>query len=132
MHLLCLSEGLAVGAVVDGVVGREALGLVQFGRLQHPQAYIDDHIRRTLDDHSDQCQAVTDGDGRDGRCNVSSITFAVVADQEGRNPNCACFSHRREVKLNQRALAATARSNGGGRIVQVMADTGAEPAGTVR
>lgn len=33
MHLLGLGERLAVGAVADDVVGREALGLVQLGRL---------------------------------------------------------------------------------------------------
>ena len=41
VHLLCLSEGLAV-AVGDDVVACKALGLVQFGRLQHPQADVDD------------------------------------------------------------------------------------------
>ena len=42
MHLLGFGEWLAVGAVADDVVGRETLGLVQLGRLQHPQADIDD------------------------------------------------------------------------------------------
>jgi len=132
VHLLGFCERLAIGAVADDVVAGEALGFVQLSRLQHPQADIGDHIRRAFDGHSDQCQAVTGGDGRGGRCNVSSITCAVVADQEGRNPKCACFSLRREAKLNQRALAATARNDGGCRIVQALADTGAEPAGTVR
>ena len=58
VHLLSFCEGLAVGAVADDVVTREALGLVQLGRLQHPQADVDDHIRRAFDRHSDQCQAV--------------------------------------------------------------------------
>lgn len=40
MHLLGFSEGLAVDAMADDVVGREALSLVQFGRLQHSQANI--------------------------------------------------------------------------------------------
>lgn len=49
MHLLGFGEGLAVDAMADDVVGREALSLVQFGRLQHSQANIDDHIRRAFD-----------------------------------------------------------------------------------
>ncbi len=63
MNLLCFGEWLAVGAVADDVVTREALGLVQLGRLQHPQADIDDYIRRAFDGHGDQCQAVGGGDG---------------------------------------------------------------------
>ena len=64
MHLLSLGERLAVGAVADDVVAGEALGFVQLGRLQHPQADIDDHIRCAFDGHGDQCQAVAGGDGR--------------------------------------------------------------------
>lgn len=44
MYLLSLGERLAVGTVADDVVGREALGLVQLGRLQHSQAGVDDHV----------------------------------------------------------------------------------------
>ena len=37
--------------MADDVVGREALSFVQFGRLQHLQAGIDDHIGRAFDGH---------------------------------------------------------------------------------
>ncbi len=89
VHLLGFSERYAVGAMADDVVAREALGLVQLGRLQHPQADIDDHIRRAFDGYSDQCQVVAGGDSGGGRCNVACITGAVVADQEGCDPKCA-------------------------------------------
>ena len=81
MHLLCLSEGLAVGAVGDDVVAWKALGLVQFGRLQHPQADVDDHVRCTLYGHGDQCQAVAGGDGRCWLVGSAHILGAVLADQ---------------------------------------------------
>ena len=81
VHLLCLSEGLAVGAVGDDVVAWKALGLVQFGRLQHPQADVDDHVRCTLYGHGDQCQAVAGGDGRCWLVGVAHILGAVIADQ---------------------------------------------------
>lgn len=63
MHLLGFGKGLAIGAVADDVVAREALGLVQLSRLQHPQADIDDYIRCAFDGHRDECQAVAGGDG---------------------------------------------------------------------
>ena len=86
MNLLGLCEWLAIGAVADDVVAREALGLVQLSRLQHPQADIDDHIRCAFDGHGDQCQAVTGGDGWCWLVGVAHILRAVIADQEGRNP----------------------------------------------
>ena len=86
VHLLGFCERFAVGAVADDVVAGEALGLVQLCWLQHPQADIDDHIRRTFDGHGDQCQAVTGGDGWCWLVGVAHILRAVIADQEGRNP----------------------------------------------
>lgn len=56
VHLLGFGERLAVGAVVDGVVGRKALGLVQLGRFQNPQADVDDHVRRAFHHHVEQGQ----------------------------------------------------------------------------
>ena len=63
VNLLGFGEWLAVGAVADDVAAREALGLVQLGRLQHPQENIDNYIQRAFDGHGDQCQAVGGGDG---------------------------------------------------------------------
>lgn len=51
MDLLGFSERLAVGAVTDDVVARKALGFVPLSRLQHPQADIDNYIRRAFDGH---------------------------------------------------------------------------------
>lgn len=58
MHLLGLGERLAVGAVADDVVGREALSLVQLRGFQHPHADVDDHVGRALSHHRDQGPAV--------------------------------------------------------------------------
>ena len=108
MHLLGFGEWLAVGAVADDVVGRETLGLVQLGRLQHPQADIDDHIRRAFNGHGDRCQAVTGGNSWCGRCNIACITGAVIAEQECHYTQCTGFNFRGQLKVNQRAFAATA------------------------
>ena len=97
MDLLGFGERLAVGAVTDDVVVWEALGLVQFGGLQHPQADIDDHIRRAFDGHGDQCQAVSSGDGRRWLIGTAHILSAVVADQKGRDPQRPCFNLWREL-----------------------------------
>lgn len=56
MRLLGLGERLAIGAVTDDLDGREALSLARLGRFQHPQADIDDHLRRASHHRSDQGQ----------------------------------------------------------------------------
>ena len=56
VHLLGFGEGLAVGAVADDVVPREALGFAKLSPLQHPYAGIYYHIRIAFDGHCDQCQ----------------------------------------------------------------------------
>ena len=109
MHLLGFGEGLTVSAVADDVVAREALGLIQFGRLQHPQADINDHIRSAFDGHSDECQTVAGGNCRRWLVGVAHILRAVVADQESCDPQGTGFNFWRELQLDQRALAATAR-----------------------
>ncbi|MNR48011.1 hypothetical protein D3C85_1671890 [compost metagenome] len=94
MDLLSLGEWLAVCAVADDVVGGKALGLVQLGRLQHPQADVDDHIRRALDRDCHQSQAIL---GRNGWCwlvCVAHVLCAVVADQEGRDAQRTFFVFR--------------------------------------
>ena len=49
VQLLGFGDRFTIGFVADDVVRREALGLEQFCRLQHPQADIVDHIRRAFD-----------------------------------------------------------------------------------
>ena len=83
VHLLGFCERFAVGAMADDVVAGEALGLVELSGLQHPQADIDDYIRRAFDCHRDECQAVAGGDGGCRLVGVTHILRAVVADQEG-------------------------------------------------
>lgn len=83
MNLLGFGEGFAVCAMADDVVSREALGLVELSGLQHPQADIDDYIRRAFDCHRDECQAVAGGDGGCRLVGVTHILRTVVADQEG-------------------------------------------------
>ena len=94
MNLLGFGERLAIGAVADYVVAREALGLVQLGRLQHPQADVDDHIRRAFNGHSNQCQTVAGGDGRRWLIGSAYILSALVANQKGRDPQRTGFNIR--------------------------------------
>jgi len=82
VHLLGLGERLAVRAIADDVVGGEALGFVLFGRLQHPQADVDDHVRRAFDGAGYQAKPILGGDGWRWRVGGAHALGAVVADQE--------------------------------------------------
>jgi hypothetical protein len=126
MDLVSLRERLAVCAVGDDVVRRKALRSVQLGRLQHSQSDIDDHVRRALNHHGDQAEAIFCGDRRRGLVAAAHVLGAVVADQESSNAQRTFFVLGRQLEADQRALASAARRDGRRGLIQVLAEAGAE------
>ena len=117
MHLLGLSEWLAVGAVGDDVVGREALGLIQLGRFEHSKADVYDHVGRTLDHHGDQRQAIL---GRDRGCwlaRAADVLGSVIADQERGYAQCAFLMLWGESERYGRAFTSASGRDGRRRLV---------------
>jgi hypothetical protein len=96
-------NGLPSATLVDDVVGGEALGLVQLGRLEHAQANVGDHIGRALDNDGDQSQPILCGDRRRGHSATAHVLRAVAADQVWSDPQRVIVVLWRRY----RALAAT-------------------------
>lgn len=124
--MLGLGELLAVGAMGDDVVGREALRLVQLGRFEHSKADVYDHVGRTLHHHVDQRQAIL-GRGR-GRwfARAADVLGSVIADQERGDAQCVFLMLWGESERYDRAFTSASGRDGRRRLVKRLADAGTE------
>lgn len=81
MNLFDFGKLSAIGAPVDDVVGGKSQSIVQLGRLQHPQANVDDHVGCSLDRDGDQAQPKLSGDGWRWRVGGAHVLGAAFRDR---------------------------------------------------
>lgn len=126
MHLLGLSEWLAVGAVSDDIVVGKTLCLVQLGRLEHPQANVDDHVGSAPDHHGNQRQAIFGRDHGRWFARAADVLGSVIADQERGYAQCAFLMLWGESERYDRAFSSASGRDGRRRFVRRLADAGPE------